>query len=183
MRDIVLNREQVIDRPVVTLGPDVAAGGGFDELGGHANPLAQRLDAALKNIFHVEVATYLADVDRLALVDLGGIASDDEKVLRVGEIGDDVLGDPICEPRPLGVVPNIDEGKDRQRGPTVQLSNRPLYGTQASILSSRLWSIWPRITRWRLPELDVGCVAALRQLDADGIVSAVGVVVFPQPVP
>ena len=101
LRDIVLHREQVFDRPVVALGPDVAAGGGFDELGGHANPLADRLDAALKNIFHAEVATDLADVDRLALIDRGGIASDDEKVLGVGEIGNDVFGDPICEPLPI----------------------------------------------------------------------------------
>ena len=40
--------------------------------------VAHRLDAALENIFHIDVATDLADVDRLALVQLGGIASDDD---------------------------------------------------------------------------------------------------------
>jgi hypothetical protein len=78
LRDFVLHREQVVDRPIIALGPDLAAGGGFDELGGHANLVAHRLDAALHNIFHVEVTTDLADVDRLALVELGGIASDDD---------------------------------------------------------------------------------------------------------
>ena len=78
LRDIVLHREQIIDRPIVAFRPDVAAGAGFDELGGHTNPFAYRLDAALKNVFHAEVATNLADVDRLALIDLGGIASDDD---------------------------------------------------------------------------------------------------------
>ena len=115
MRDIVLHRKQVIDRPVVTLRPDVAAGSGFDELGGHANPLTHRLDAALENIFHVEVATYLSDVDRIALIDPGGIPSDDDKVLGVGEISNDVLGDPICEPLPFWIVPNIVEGQNRNR--------------------------------------------------------------------
>ena len=40
LRDIVLHREQIIDRPIVAFRPDVAAGGGFNELGSHANPLA-----------------------------------------------------------------------------------------------------------------------------------------------
>ena len=66
-------------------------------MGGHPDPLARRLEVALENIFHAEVATYLADVERLALMDLGGIAGDDDKILRVGEIGNDVFGDPICE--------------------------------------------------------------------------------------
>ena len=61
--DFVLHREQVIDRPIVALGPDLAAGSGFDELDGHANLVAHRSDAALENIFHVEVATDLADVE------------------------------------------------------------------------------------------------------------------------
>ena len=56
----------------------MTAGGNFDELGVHANLFAHRLDAALENIFHVEIATDLAKVDRLALLELGGIASDDD---------------------------------------------------------------------------------------------------------
>jgi hypothetical protein len=46
----------------------------------------------------------LADVDGLVLVDLGGIAGDDDEVLRVREIGNDVLGKPIREPLPSGIL-------------------------------------------------------------------------------
>ena len=68
MREIVLYHEQVVCRPVVTLRPDVTAGGNFDELGVHANMLAHGLDAALENGFHPEVATNW-HVDRIALIE------------------------------------------------------------------------------------------------------------------
>ena len=57
--------------------------------------------------------TYLAHVDRLALVDLGGIASDDDEVLGVGEIGNDVFGDPIGKAVPLGIASNVVERQNR----------------------------------------------------------------------
>ncbi len=69
--------------------------------------LAQRLDGALEDVLHVEVAADLTDVGWLALVDLGGIPSDDDKVLGVGQISDDVLCDPISEPLPFRIIPNI----------------------------------------------------------------------------
>jgi hypothetical protein len=53
----------------------------------------------------------LSDVDRIALIDPGGIPSDDDKVLGVGEISNDVLGDPICEPLPFWIVPILSKGK------------------------------------------------------------------------
>ena len=48
------------------------------------------------------------------------------------------------------------------------------------IRSYRVSSIWPR-TEWRrLPELDVRRVIALGQVDADGVVLAVGFIIFAQ---
>jgi hypothetical protein len=49
----------------------------------------------------------LADVDRLALIDLGGISSDDAEVLGVGEISNDVLGNAIGKAVPLRIVSDV----------------------------------------------------------------------------
>ena len=38
--DLVLQLEDVVERPVIALGPDVGAGLGLDQLGGDADPLA-----------------------------------------------------------------------------------------------------------------------------------------------
>ena len=110
-----VSRTQVFDRPVVALGPDMAAGVGFDQLRGHTNPLVHRLDAAFENIFHVQVAAYLADVGRLALVDLSGIAGDDDEVLGVGEIGNDVLGNSVGKAVPLEIASYVVERQDGDR--------------------------------------------------------------------
>ena len=56
--------------------------------------------------------------------------------------------------------------------------NRPLRRIQASIWSCRVRSIWPRIRWCRLPKLDLRGVRSLRQINANGIALAVGVIVF-----
>jgi hypothetical protein len=67
------------------------------------------LNAALEHVFHVEVTAYLADIGRLALVELGRIAGDDDKVLGVGEISNDVLGNAIGKAVPLGIASDVIE--------------------------------------------------------------------------
>ena len=39
-----------------------------------------------------------------------------KQVFRVRQIGNDVLGDPIGEAIPLGIVPNVVEGQDSNGG-------------------------------------------------------------------
>jgi len=42
-RDLVLHCEDIVERPVVALGPDVPSCLGFDELAGDADPVARRM--------------------------------------------------------------------------------------------------------------------------------------------
>src|SRR6476660_9131662 len=110
--NIALHVEQVRSGAVIPIRPNVAACSCIYELGSHPNLVAKRLNAAFENVFHVEVAAYLADVGRLALVDLGRIAGDDDKVLGVGEIGNYVLGNAIGKAVPLGIASDVIERQD-----------------------------------------------------------------------
>ena len=113
LRDIALHREQIIDGPVITLGPDVTAGGGFDELGGHANPLANRLDAAFEHVSDAKIAADVSHVRGLALVNFSRIPGDDKQIFGVRQVCDDVLGNPVGKAIPLGIVSNVLERQDR----------------------------------------------------------------------
>ena len=101
---------------VVSLGPDVLAGLGVDELAGDADPLAGRPDAALEHVAHAELARDLPHVDRLALVDEARVAGDDEEPAQARERRDDVLGDAVGEIVLLGVAAHVGEGQDGDRG-------------------------------------------------------------------
>ena len=55
-RDLVLDGEDVVERPVVALGPEVGAGGGIDQLRGHPDAVAGLADAALEHVADAELA-------------------------------------------------------------------------------------------------------------------------------
>ena len=77
---LILHREQVIERAIIAVRPDVIAGRGIDQLGGDADLAAVDLQAAFEDVLDAEVARDLTDIDRLALVDLGRIAGDHEQL-------------------------------------------------------------------------------------------------------
>ena len=55
------------------------AGGGVDELGVDAHPVAGPAHAAFEHVFDAQRAPHLFHVDGFALVDEGGVAGDDEQ--------------------------------------------------------------------------------------------------------
>ena len=63
-RDLVLDREDVLEVAVVALGPEVAVGLGVDQLHRDAHPLADLAHAALDDVLHAELARELLHVDR-----------------------------------------------------------------------------------------------------------------------
>ena len=74
------------------------------------------LDRSFKHVARIQVATNLADVCSLALVDGRRVAGDDIDLTVASEIGDDVLGYPVGEaPRRL-VTAEIVEGQHGDRG-------------------------------------------------------------------
>ena len=62
---LVLQREQILGIMVETLGPDMQAGLGIDQLGIDPDSLARAADAALQHIAHAELAADLANIERL----------------------------------------------------------------------------------------------------------------------
>ena len=116
--DVALHREDIFIRSIVALGPDVGACGRVNKLCRDANAIADRLQATRENIPHAQIGADLADVHGLALVNVGRVACDDfcENLVRLGQIGDDVLGYPVSDPFPLGIIAEAVERQDGNRG-------------------------------------------------------------------
>ena len=74
--DLVLHIEEIGDRLIEALGPEVVAGLGVDKLHVDAHPIAAALHATLQNIAHIQVAADLLNIDRFAFEREGRIARD-----------------------------------------------------------------------------------------------------------
>src|SRR5262245_23367983 len=74
---LVLEREDIREAAVIALGPDMAAGGGVDELRRDTEPIAAFPHAAFQYIAHAELAADLPDIPRAALVGKARMARDD----------------------------------------------------------------------------------------------------------
>src|SRR5437764_14379078 len=77
--DLVLNREDVGERAIIPLGPDVPAAFCLDQLRGDADLAAGRAQTAFEHIAHAELDANLPDIGGSALVGEGGVAGDDEQ--------------------------------------------------------------------------------------------------------
>src|SRR5690348_13347106 len=89
--DLVLKRENVVQRAVEPVGPEMRARLRLDQLGGDAQTIARLAHAALDDIVNAELSPDLADVDGLTLVDEARIARDHKQPLDARQAGDDVL--------------------------------------------------------------------------------------------
>ena len=79
--NFVLNGEDVFHLAVVTLGPDGAGGGGFDETSGDAQTVAGATKAAFENVGGVEFATHFGRGDWLVAVGHDGGTGEHPKAL------------------------------------------------------------------------------------------------------
>jgi hypothetical protein len=93
----ILQFEDVAQRAVVALGPDMRAGFSFDQLRSDADPVAGPAQTAFENIAHAQLAAGLLHVDGAALVDKGRVAGDHEQPFDPRQPGDDVLDDAVDE--------------------------------------------------------------------------------------
>ena len=75
---LVLQLENVVQRAVKTVGPDVRAGRRVNQLPSDTHPVAGFAHAAFEHIAHTELLRHLLHVDRLALVGEGRVAGDHE---------------------------------------------------------------------------------------------------------
>ena len=77
--DLILDGEDVVERPVVALRPEVSAALRLDELPGDPNPVAALPHATLEDVTDPELPADLADVNVAALVREARVASDHEQ--------------------------------------------------------------------------------------------------------
>lgn len=80
LRHLGLQHDQVLPAAVAAIGPQLGTALRVDEAQIQPHLVAEPLDAAFEDVAHAEVATDLANLDRLALVRVGGAAGDDEAV-------------------------------------------------------------------------------------------------------
>src|SRR6516164_5944925 len=94
---LVLNRKNVVQFAVVPLGPTVDASCRINKLRGDADAPAAPPDATLQDVECAQLPPDLPDIDRLALVLEGGIASDDRELGEPRQLGCNILGHAIAE--------------------------------------------------------------------------------------
>jgi hypothetical protein len=114
-RDLVLDRENVVQLAVVPLSPAVGAGHGIDELRRDPDAVAAPPDAAFQHVTCAQLPADLSEIDRLALVLEGRISPDDQEVGKARQFGCNVLGNAVAEIVLLRVGIEIGERKDCNR--------------------------------------------------------------------
>ena len=119
--DLVLQIEDVVELPVVALGPHVMPGLGVDQLRRHANPAATLAHAALDDVARAQFLADLANIGRDPLEGKGRVAGDHRKRLPQRQRGDDVLGQPVREVVLLGITADVLERQHRDGGTLEQL--------------------------------------------------------------
>ena len=113
--DFVLHVEEIGERLVEPLGPEMTARFGVDELHIDAHAVSAALDAAFEDIADVQLAADLLQIDGLALVGEGRVAPDHERASNARKIGRQALRDPIDEMLLLRVAADIGERQDHHR--------------------------------------------------------------------
>src|SRR5205085_9042378 len=77
--ELILNGENVLDRAVVTLRPDVVAVARIDQLRRDAHTIPGLAHAAFENVAYAELTSDLTHIDRFTFVSEGRVAGDDEQ--------------------------------------------------------------------------------------------------------
>ncbi len=136
---LVLQLEDVVERAVETVGPEMRSIGCVNQLCGDPHPAASFAHRAFEHIADTQFATDLLHIDRLALVNEGRIAGDDKEPADAGECGDDLLDHAVGEILLLRVAADIGKGQHRDRRLVGERQRR------------RLGSPHPRAMRASLP--------------------------------
>ena len=114
-RQLVLDGEDIVERAVVMVGPDVGAGSGVDQLSRDANAVPGFPDAAFEGVAHAQLAADLLQVHRLAPVGEARVAGDYEDPFDPGQPGDDVFDHAVGEVVLLWIAAEIGERQHRDR--------------------------------------------------------------------
>src|SRR5205814_8555659 len=77
--DLVLKLENIIESAVESVGPDMRAGRGIDQLACNSHPIRGLPHASFEHVTHAQLARRLSHVDRLPLISQASLPRDEEK--------------------------------------------------------------------------------------------------------
>ena len=106
-RHFVLKLEDIVERAVEPVGPQMRTGRGIDQLSRNAHATPRLADGALKHIADAQFAPDLLHVGRLAFVRETRILGDDEEPANAAQRGDDLLNQAIGEILQLRIVAKV----------------------------------------------------------------------------
>jgi hypothetical protein len=121
--DLALGFREVGAIGIETVGPEVCAGIGIDQLHVHLNLVAGPSHASFQDIANAEIATNLFHVNGFALVGKGRVPGDHEASGDSRQIRGQIIGDPVGEIFLLRIVRQILEGQDDDRQPRRRLGS------------------------------------------------------------
>ena len=108
---MVLQFEEVFERALKAVSPQLRAGFRLDQLRGDAHPPTTLPDRTFEDVAHAQFATDPLNVDRLTLVGERAIARDHEQPSDARQSGDDLLDHPVREIFLLWISTHIGEGQ------------------------------------------------------------------------
>ncbi len=114
--DPVLQVEDVGEIAFEAIGPDMAAGGGLDQLAVDAHAAAGAPHAALEHITDAKLAPDSADIGGFSLIGKTRIARDHEQPAGAGQRRGDVVDHAVGEIFLLDVAAHVGERQHRERG-------------------------------------------------------------------
>ena len=136
-RDLVLDREDVLEAPLPGLRPQVVAVAGTDQLRGHPHAVAGLAHAALEDRLDRELAADLARVDAAVAEAEGGRARGHAQAAHAAHRIDDLLGQPVAEPVLVVLGAEVGEGQDRDRGAALRGRRRDRAGSWRDDIRAR----------------------------------------------
>src|SRR5262245_22459384 len=104
--------KEILQFPVIVLGPAVGPSRGIDKLCSNANAVSDPPYAAFQHIVHAQFAPDLAHINRLTLVLKARVASDHEQLTEPRQLCDDVVDDAVGQVLLLLTATQIGEGED-----------------------------------------------------------------------
>ncbi len=129
-RDVVLDREHVVELTIVPLGPELITAGDVDQLRGDAELLPRSAHAALEDGRHVERRADVAHADVLAFEGERRRARRNLQVFHLGDRVDQFFGNAVAEVLHLRVAARVDEWQhgDRRRAERLAREHAPRRG-------------------------------------------------------
>src|SRR6202050_4353015 len=77
--NVILHRKDILEFPVIALGPHMGTGGGVNELYRDAHPLCRAVHTAFKQVSDSQFGTDLLGALRHIFVDKGGVTGGEKK--------------------------------------------------------------------------------------------------------